>query len=352
MRILSISIIVVLFLGWTGYAIADSSDLYFPSNTSKWETISPENAGFDVQKLKAAVEYAGNQKSSGVVVLYKGRILLEKYWRIKPLQQERVTYKDLLVKIMDDSRSIEDVLSIQKSIISFLAGVARDQGKLDINRSVTSYLGAGWSKASPSQESRITVRHLMSMTSGLTVSLDFHRPAGSHWDYNTQAYSKMVPILEAVTDKKISKLTTDWLTKPIGMSESRWVSRQWFKEIDDANKMGFASSARDLAKFGLLILANGKWAGRRIIEDPKFLHEALKPSQAKNRNYGLLWWLNSTGRMFPYLANDTVFALGAFSQYVIIMHSQQLVVVRIGDKAEGNFLTFGRKFTQLLSEAR
>ena len=237
--------------------------------------------------------------------------------------------------------------SIQKSIISFIAGVAREHGKLDLNRTVSSYLGTGWSKASLSQENKITVRHVMSMSSGLAVSLDFQSPAGSIWKYNTRAYSKMIPILEAATGMSISKLTTDWLTKPTGMFDSRWVSRQWLQDQHDANKIGFATSARDLAKFGLLVLANGTWDGHAILKDPKFLHEALKPSQDLNRNYGLLWWLN-TKKMYPHAPRDTVFALGAFSQIVAITWSQRLVVVRIGNKAEGNF---GRTFTKLLYAA-
>jgi CubicO group peptidase (beta-lactamase class C family) len=310
-------------------------------------THSAERVGINPQKLQKIVNYAKKQNSTGLIILYEGRILTEQYWNIKLKNNE--PYKSFFIEITSDGRTIEDVASVQKSIISFLVGIAREQGKLDINRTVSSYIGKGWSRASLVQEKKITVRHLMSMSSGLTVTLDFHAPAGSIWKYNTRAYSKMVPILEAATGMSILRLTTDWLTKPTGMNESRWISRQWLKDSHDANKIGFASSARDLAKFGLLILANGTWDGHAIIKKPKFLFEALESSQDLNQNYGYLWWLN-TKNTNPYVPRDTVWALGYLDRIVLIIPSKRFVFVRIGNKAEKNFrYKFSKMFNSILS---
>ena len=325
----------------TDNTIAYSSDLYFPTLTSKWETISPERVGINPQKLQKIIEYAKMQNSTGLIILYEGRILTEQNWNIK--LQKREAYQGFFIEITSDGRTIEDVASVQKSIISFIAGVAREQGKLDIDQTVSNYIGTGWSRASLLQENEITVRHLLSMSSGLTVKLGFQAPAGSIWKYNTRAYSKMVPILEAATGMRISRLTSDWLTRPTGMHESRWVSRQWHKDSYDANKIGFATSARDLAKFGLLILADGTWDGHAIIKKPKFVFEALEPSQDLNINYGFLWWLNTKNRN-PYIPKDAVWALGHLDRFVLIIPSKQFVCVRIGNKAEKNFR---RKFSKL-----
>jgi len=345
MKTLLFLILNIVLLVSSSHAIANSSDLYFPKVTSKWETISPEQVGINSQKLQEIIKYAKKQNSTGLIILYEGRILTEQYWNIE--LQKREPYKGFLIEITSDGRTIEDVASVQKSIISFIAGVAREQGKLDIDQTVSSYIGTGWSKASFSQENKITVRHLMSMSSGLTVTLDFQAPAGSIWKYNTRAYSKMVQILEAATGMSISRLTTNWLTKPTEMHESRWVSRQWLKDSHDANKIGFAASARDLAKFGLLILANGTWDGHAIIKKPKFLFEALEPSQEINPNYGFLWWLNTENRN-PNVPEDTVWALGHLDRIVLIIPSKRFVCVRIGNKAEKNFR---RKFSKLFNAA-
>ncbi len=345
MKTLSLLILTIALLLTSGHSIAISSDSYFPTVSSKWETISPERAGINSKKLQKIITYAKKQNSTGLIILYEGRILTEQYWNIK--LQKREPYHSFLIEITSDGRTIEDVASVQKSIISFIAGIAREQGKLDIDQPVSSYIGTGWSMASLRQESKITVRHLMSMSSGLAVTLDFQDPAGSVWKYNTRAYSKMVPILEAATGMSISTLTADWLTKPIGMHESLWVSRKWLKDSLDANKIGFATSARDLAKFGQLILANGTWDGHAIIKKPKFIVEALKPSQDLNPNYGFLWWLNTKNKI-PYVPGDTVWALGYLNRFIMIIPSKRFVCVRIGNKTEKGFR---RSFSKLFNAA-
>ena len=163
----------VLFLK-ANLAFAGSSGLYFPPMKGKWETVSLDETGWKAAKLKIAMEYAGEQNSSGVVILYRGRILAEQYWKLKSAEQERSPYKNMLVETTSDGRAIEDVASVQKSVISFLAAIARERGRLDLDRTVASYIGNGWSKASTKQEARITVRHLMTMTSGLNEPLEVY----------------------------------------------------------------------------------------------------------------------------------------------------------------------------------
>jgi CubicO group peptidase (beta-lactamase class C family) len=256
----------------------------------------------------------------------------------------------MLVETTSDGRAIEDVASVQKSVISFLAAIAREQGKLDLDRTVASYIGNGWSKASPKQEARITVRHLMTMTSGLNEPLQYMHPAGTVWEYNTRAYSLMVPVLTKVTNMDINQLTHDWLTSPTGMRESRWEPRRWIQNRHAANTIGFATSARDLARFGLLVLAEGEWDGHVVLKNSKYLLEALQPSQNLKSSYGLLWWLVNRS-WFPEAPDKAVAALGRLSRIVFIVPNQQLVFIRLGDQTNLNPRYFLRKFWILLSAA-
>ena len=146
MKTLSLLILNIVLFVSSGHAIANSSELYFPTASIKWETISPERVGINSQKLQKIVNYAKKQNSTGLIILYEGRILTEQYWDIKLKNNE--SYNRFFIEITSDGRTIEDVASVQKSIISFLVGIAREQGKLDINRTVSSYIGKGWSRAS------------------------------------------------------------------------------------------------------------------------------------------------------------------------------------------------------------
>ena len=342
--IMNIILVCGILILRTSFALAGQPGLYFPPLDGKWETVVVEESGWKAAQIKLALEYAGEQNSSGVVILYRGRILTEQYWQLDSKDNERSLYKRLLAKKTSDGRTIEDVASVQKSVISFLAAKARDQGKLDIDSKVASYIGEGWSKASLKQESSITVRHLMSMTSGLDEKLNYMHPAGSSWEYTSGAYRMMVPVLTNVTKMDINQLTFKWLRSPTGMLESTWGSRKRIQGPQADNNVGFRSSARDLARFGLLVLSEGNWNGNAILNNSKYLVESLQPSQKVKPSYGLLWWI--------LRKHNAVAAIGKLSRLVIIKPDEQIVIVRIGDKPKENNRNFRRNFLNLIAAAK
>jgi len=166
-RILAVCLIFVILhpVLWADELPSESS-LYFPPNQGTWETVQPEQVGWDGAKLQKALDYAGENRSSGVVILHKGKILAEQYFEAQGMKsvklRQRVLGKDKA------GHAIEDVASVQKSITSILVGIAQQKGLLKIDDPVSQYLGAGWSRATREQEQAITIRHLITMTSGLT----------------------------------------------------------------------------------------------------------------------------------------------------------------------------------------
>jgi CubicO group peptidase (beta-lactamase class C family) len=114
--------------------------------------------------------------------------------------------------------------------------------------------------------------------------------------------------------------------------------------------MGFATSARDLARFGLLVLAEGKWNSHAVLKNSKYLSEALQPSQDLKSSYGLLWWLVNRS-WFPEAPDNAFAALGMLSRIVFIVPDKQLVIIRLGDQTNSNKRIFRRKFWTLISAA-
>jgi CubicO group peptidase (beta-lactamase class C family) len=338
-------------------ASVGADSLYFPPASGSWTRVDPASVGWDVTALDAALEYARTSHSSSVVILLNGRILAEREWDV----DGPARYTRMRIGKTGDGRVIEDVASAQKSLVAFLAGVAEGRGKLDLSAPVDRYLGPGWSKADRSAESAITVRHLMTMTSGLNDSLVYLQPAGDVWRYNTGAYSRMIGVLEKAQGTDIQTFTHDALTAPTGMTDSRWLPRPWSAGNDAANAIGLATTGRDLARFGLLILADGKWAGNDLVRNPNYLRRMITPSQDLNPSYGLLWWLNGQlrfqsagataskpGSLIPAAPRDLVAALGALDRKCYIVPSRGLVVTRLGDQTGE---AFDNEFWKLLTNA-
>jgi CubicO group peptidase (beta-lactamase class C family) len=260
--------------------------------------------------------------------------------------------------VLPNGHSREDVASVQKSVTSALVGIAKHKGLIQLDDPASQHLSVGWSNASPAQESKITLRHLITMSSGLTIGLQHEKAPGTKWMYNTQAYSMSLRAVAAASGLTNNELTGAWLTDRIGMHDSRWEPRPWAGEARDANAVGFVTTARDLARFGLLIQNHGDWAGQTIIADKTFLRESLSPSQKMNPKYGYLWWLNrpqpsasgdgGEAKPNPAAPGDLVGAHGALNRRLYVSRSLGLVVTRLGDQPER---AFDRQFWERLMAA-
>jgi len=334
--------------------------LYFPPEDGTWEMVDPASVGWNPRGLQDALRVAVDRSSSGVVILYRGRIMAEAYWEPK---DPPALYRSMQGGNTPTGEPIEDVASAQKSIVAGLVGIAVDRGIVALDDPVTEYLGAGWSEAPEADERRITIRHLLTMTSGLAEDLTVEAAPGTRWFYNTPAYHRLMPVLEAATGMDRGALTAAWLTRKIGMRNSSWTRRGFG---DPRIGWGFNTTARDLARFGLLILAGGKWAGERVLGSAGYQHEMLSPSQALNPSYGFLWWLNGQafavssnaraaridGSLIPTAPADLVAMLGAQDRKVYVVPSLDLVVARIGAAGGTPGDSFNVAFWQALMLAK
>jgi CubicO group peptidase (beta-lactamase class C family) len=262
-----------------------------------------------------------------------------------------------------EDRSIEDVASAQKSVAAVIVGMAVERGLLRLDDAVTTHLGEGWSEASPEQERRITVRHLLSMTSGLATDLTYAADPGTRWLYNTPAYHNVMRVVEAVTGRERDDVTREWLTARLGMQNSSWTLRTW---ADPAIGAAFSTTARDLARMGLMIQAGGRWGSERLFQDRAFLDEMLSPSQPLNPAYGYLWWLNGQdfslaaggrtprrdGPLVSAAPPDLVAMQGALDRKLYIVPSLNLVVARLGDSGAADGESFNDAFWDALMQAR
>ena len=301
---------------------------------------------WDEAWLAELVSYVKCQKSSSFLMLQHGEVLVDTEWNVSAGR----AHSALSVGKNSDGRIIEDVASIQKSIVSILVGFAQDKKLLDVSSPVSTHLPRGWSRAAPKLENGITVQHLLTMSSGLPLKTreaeSGQTSLGEGWQYNTQAYSHLVDVLEAVSGKSISRITDQWLVKPLGLTDTKWYQRPWVRPGIDANPIGLQTSSRDLGKLGLFMAAGGEWEGKRLMSKGYF-DASIRPGQGINPAYGYLWWLNGQpflegkkidlSGMAPAAPSDMYAAQGALGRKLYIVPSMDLIVVRLGAQPEKRF---------------
>ena len=241
-----------------------------------------------------------------------------------------------------------DVASVQKSPVAVLVGIAIARGHLRLDTE--------WRDG-------ITVEHLLTMTSGLGDALEYVAPPGQRWDYSLIVYPQLKRVLTSAVGRPLDEITTEWLTGPLGMTESSWQDRVWdgslppgfkpsFVYPDGKPMEAFVSTARDLVRFGEAAMQGFPGLG----VDPDFLARMTRPSQGLNPAYGLLWWVNDCefsyapkaveprpGPFFPGVPADAFAALGAGDQCCVVVPSERLIVARTGEPATPGSLA-GRSF--------
>ena len=291
--------------------------------------------------MQGVLDYARGQGTTGFLVIQDGKVLVERNW---PLPADAAKFKaDMTYGVAGDGALMEDVASQQKSFVAVLAAIAVDKGLLDVERPVSAYLGAGWSKAPPEAEAKIRVLDVLTMSSGLRPNFTYAAPASTTFLYNTPVYAITKKVLAAAAKAPLETITHDWLTAPLGMADTAWRQRP-AAFADVGNPTGLVTTPRDTAKFGQMVLDGGKAAnGKRVVSQAQL--SALLMRSATNPAYGRLWWLNGSAyvmrpagvrvehALIPTAPADTVAALGASDRKLYVTPSRKLIVVRMGQAA-------------------
>jgi CubicO group peptidase (beta-lactamase class C family) len=321
------------------------STLYFPPLTANtWETITPASLKWDLEKLDGLKKLLENNGSRAFIILKNGKIVVEEYFGTKISGAQPF-----------DQNSLWYWASAGKTLTATLTGIAQEEGKLNIQKPSSDYLGKGWTSLTAAQETKIKVWHQLTMTSGLDdgvanrdnsspEALIYKAEPGTRWAYHNAPYTLLDKVIEGGTRKTFPQYFNEKLGSKIGMTGT-------WQRIESNNV--FFSDARSMARFGLLILANGDWDGVNIIKDKNYLNEMINPSQNINQSYGYLWWLNGKdtfmppgvqvkvpGSYAPNAPDDMFCGLGKDGQYVCVVPSQNLVLVRMGDSPDQSLVPF------------
>lgn len=289
-------------------------------------------AGVDYSKLEMAMNQAfadpEKQKTRTLLVLYKDHILAERYG--------------------DGFGPETPVLgwSMTKSVLATLFGILEYQGKIDLESPAPI---KSWEQ---DERKNITLNNLLRMQSGLAwdedygslsdvnrmlfMSEDMTKPQetkeplgepGEIWNYSSGTSNLLSGIL-----RKESDSYQDYLNLPYQELADKIGMHSMLIETDLAGNFVGSSyawaSTRDWAKFGLLYLRNGHWNGEQLF-DSSWVDYVSRPTPHSDGIYGAHFWLNAEG-MYAGVPRDLYSANGYQGQYVFIIPSKDLVIVRTG----------------------
>lgn len=303
----------------------------------------PIPAGVDGSLLQAASDWAFDrpteeQDTLSLIVVHKGEIIHERYADGIDMATRTRTW------------------STAKSMLSTLIGMLVDEGRMALDEP----LGFDWlpdvSAHEEDPRNRITLRHVLNMSSGLYPVDSFGmeyvtgsglaywagassvegarrrglvREPGTFWDYENYDTLLAVYAMKQVLgdEKTYAEFPRRALFDRIGMRNTL-ASTDRFGDFILSSQV--YTNARDLARFGLLYLQGGVWDGERLVSEDwiRFVRTPAPATAETGNQYGGQFWLVPDDRTdVPKTAYSTS---GNRGQYVIIVPSHDTVIVRRG----------------------
>jgi CubicO group peptidase (beta-lactamase class C family) len=246
------------------------------------------------------------------------------------------------------------LFSASKSIFSMLIGAAIDDGLIaSVDNPVTSYVP----ELTDAGFDRVTIRHLLQMDSSMDyveddnplgihipfnytmdlraaiLSLEVRDTPDSEFRYKSGDNALLGLILDrALTGRSITEYFEERLWDRLGAE----YGGAWVVDSEGGLERTWccvAMTARDLARFGRLMLDGGEWEGTRLLS-PQWVQRSFEPAFSPDRwpvdyegsplvNYGYQWWI---------LDDGSALALGKAGQYLLVNPAHDVVVVRLGEQ--------------------
>ena len=339
---------------------------YWP--TQEWRECKPEAVGMNSEKLLKAIEYAATPSfnTDGLAVIRKGHIVGEAYFGYFKNNSKHVSH------------------SMAKSFTSSLVGIAIDKELIKgIDEAICQYYDEWDCNDEDDLRSRITLRHAMTLTTGLEWKEDW-----SKWDPKTNDALKMVAsghfveymakrdglyepgeqfvystgdpmllskVIQEATGRTAFEYAMQNLFGPLNISEV-----QWDRDVDGytATAWGLYITVRDYAKFGYLFFNKGRWEDKQIVSE-KWIEKSTKTDSSVKMwaAYGYLWHVNLPYRLkwnkssvpLDSIPRDGYMAEGVMGQSIVIIPSKDLVIVRVANETAGHMDLV--KFLTMILEA-
>ena len=235
-----------------------------------------------------------------------------------------------------ETRRPVELMSVLKSVVAIGIGRLLELGKID---SLDQPVHAFYPEWNQGRKKEITLRHLLNHTSGLqdipnagaeiypspdavrlALAAELSEAPGSAFRYNNKATNLLAGIIEKAYGQRMDQFFVNELLRPMDIDEYKW----YYDQSGTPHAMaGLELHARDLAKFGQLVLDGGSWDGKRLVAQ-SYIKEMLAQGQPYRNTVGLLWW------RLPAKSGEIVawYGDGYLGQTLMIVPSQRLVAVR------------------------
>jgi CubicO group peptidase (beta-lactamase class C family) len=234
--------------------------------------------------------------------------------------------------------------SMRKSLLSALYGIARTRGQIDLGATLAQLGIDDNPPVLTAIEKRATVADLLTARSGIyhralseSAEMKARRPArhshppGTFWYYNNWDFNALGTIYEQATATGVFDAFYREIALPTGMQDFGPADGRYVTGAASVHPTyRFRMSSRDLARFGLLYLRQGRWQERQLIS-PDWINASTRShaSVGSGRGYGYMWWTLDAGSRLPNLRipEAAYYAAGYRGHRMLLLPGRDLLLV-------------------------
>ncbi|MEQ9299786.1 MAG: serine hydrolase [Cyclobacteriaceae bacterium] len=337
MRIAVLSIVHVLSictftLGQHTYEYSEPEML-----TDGWPTNNLRSLNIDTTNIYRLFEELQNQEHEihSILVLKNSEMIIEEYFG------------------ENSANTQHDLRSATKSITSILMGIAIDKGIIEsVDDPISKYVkGLAPKKNRDERKAKITIRHLLTMSTGLDcndwdkkskgqedrvfkstdwlqtfLDLPMINEPGTVASYCTMGQVFAAEIISQASGMTLDEFAQSHLFDPLNITNVSWGHTSKKEVLPSARRLYMTS--RDMAKIGQLLLDRGKWNGIPIVSEAWIDESTTEKTKITGIDYGFLWW------EIPFKVNENVIqsivATGNGGQYITVFPDLDIVAVFTG----------------------
>jgi CubicO group peptidase (beta-lactamase class C family) len=324
-----------------------------------WQTASPDQVGVNPELLNQLLDRIRKndyQNVHSILIVKDGKLVFEEYFGGYAWDYAGDQFRGEYVEHGVDTR--HNLASVTKSFTSALVGIAMDRGLVrGVDEKLFDFFPK-YTELSDEGKSKITLEHLLTMSSGLEwnemeysygdsrndlvqlfmvsdpIKYILAKPAvqetGTTWYYNGGGTNLLGEVIRETSGQRMDAFAKEHLFAPLGITDYEW---------DHINADMIHASGnlqlrpRDMAKFGCLYLNGGVWQGKRIISEEWVKASIQKYASPRGGGgYGYQWWLGTYH--VDSTSIESFFAAGWGGQRINVFPSLDMVVVFTG----GNYV--------------
>jgi CubicO group peptidase (beta-lactamase class C family) len=336
-----------------------------------WLTASLTDLGMETEPLVGLMNLMLNRNdhfTHSILIIKNGKLVFEEYFSGDDLVVNEGTLKKLVLpggkyvtkEAAFDRDRLHFQASVTKSITSLLMGIALDKQLIrSVDEKVFSFFPE-YSALNSGAKADITIKHMLSMSSGIpwsesypyndsrnsiyqllaaddpleyVLDLDHFASPGKAFNYNSGTTVLLGDIIRRTAKTSVEEYAETHLFTPLGITKFEMIN------LPNAREVFFGSSGlylrpRDMAKIGQLYLQEGIWENKRIVSS-KWIQESVKKSielpsshslQYFAESYGYQWWLGT----FSTKNTNAYMAAGFGGQFIAVFPETKMVVVLTG----------------------